>query len=45
MNNDGVTDYSSYSNEELHEALSLIDRKRYPVNYQRLLSEIALASL
>jgi uncharacterized RDD family membrane protein YckC len=41
MNKGEGTDYSSYSNEELHEALSLIDRKKYPANHQRLLSEIA----
>jgi len=38
---DGQVDYSSYSEEELRQALRFIDRQRYPLNFQRIQSELA----
>lgn len=39
MGIDGQIDYSSYSPEQLEDALRRIDRTRYPRNYQRLTEE------
>lgn len=44
MKTDGNIDYSNYSLPELKEALSLINRKKHPINYERLLGEIAARS-
>lgn len=35
-----VPDYQGYSTEELNEALSSIDKDKYPENYERLIAEL-----
>ncbi|WP_198683194.1 hypothetical protein [Peristeroidobacter agariperforans] len=44
MKKDGNIDYSGYSLPQLNEALSLINRNKYPLNHERLLGEIAARS-
>lgn len=44
MKADGNIDYSGYGLPQLKEALSLINRKKYPLNYQKLIREIAARS-
>nr|WP_298724854.1 hypothetical protein [uncultured Steroidobacter sp.] len=41
MNQDGNIDYSQYDLQQLKEALSLINRARYPRNFQNLQAELA----
>jgi hypothetical protein len=40
MPTDGEINYASFTREQLDEALTRIDRQRYPINYHRLLFEI-----
>jgi uncharacterized membrane protein YjgN (DUF898 family) len=40
MAQDGETDYSSFSRAQLEEAFERIDRRRFPVNYRRLVAEL-----
>ncbi|WP_116810485.1 hypothetical protein [Steroidobacter cummioxidans] len=42
MNQDGNIDYSQYDLQQLKEALSLINRARYPRNLQNLQAELAV---
>jgi small-conductance mechanosensitive channel len=41
---DGDFDYSQLSRAQLEEALTRIDRGRYPINYQRILRELEVRS-
>ncbi len=37
-----MPDYTKYSLEELHDAYSVVDKEKYPQNYQSIINEISL---